>query len=413
MRHLTGNDVRGLFEDTPHLLFEVTEKCNFECSYCGYGKNYIQPAIRPLNANRKMRWETAKSILDTYFSIWKNPKYYNQHITISFYGGEPLLNYLLIERIVNYIIENKPESINIQYHITTNGFFLKKYFSFLKENNFKIDVSLDGDQIANAYRRFRNGKETFSIVKSNLDYIYNSFPEYFKNNLSFQSVINCNSPIIAVLSFFKSTYNTTTEIIEISKHNLCKGSNIPELFRDIKIDMENSFYKDPEVFKDLGIESPTKNKVRSSLKKVNPHNYETYLDFFKNNLSKNASRQKVSMTCFPFSGRMFVSTSGFIFPCEKADFEHALGQIVNNEIIIDYDRIANLYNTLYSSAEKLCSQCLNENDCGHCFLQDRELTEEGINRCPDFIKKTSSSIKENERYIINHIEDLYAIINEE
>lgn len=412
MKRLTGNDIKRFFEDAPHLLFEVTERCNFECAYCGYGKNYIQPDVRPLHANRIMQWETAQTILDRYFSIWESPKYYNRHMVISFYGGEPLSNFPLIEKIIDYVKDNKPNSIYIQYNITTNGYFLKKHLPFLIENNFLISVSLDGDQIANSYRRFKNGKETFSSVKSNIDYIYNSFPNYFKNNISFQSVINRNASIIDILSFFKETYNTTTEILQITRQNLCAGSNIPELFRSIKTDLESSFYGNPEKISELNLASPIKTELRSCLKKIIPYTYDTYLDFFQDYNADNNYRKDPNNTCLPFSGRLFVSSIGLLFPCEKTDFKHPLGQIVNKSIIIDYEEIAKLYNNLNTSTRKLCSQCLNENDCTHCFFQEGELSENGITRCSDFIKKTKSNVNEKKEFILEHLEDLKSIINE-
>ena len=412
MKYINENVVKELFEDTPQLIFEVTEGCNFACKYCGYGDNYIQSAIRPLHANRDMQWDTAQTVLDMYLSIWRKTEYHNRNIIISFYGGEPLLNFPLIKQIVNYVKDNKPEIINIHYQMTTNGYLVKKYLSFLVENDFKIDVSLDGDQIANSYRRFMNGKETFSIVKSNLDYIQNSFPEYFKNNLSFQSVLNKNSSIIDVLSFFKKEYNTTSEIIEMSKKNLCKGSLIPELFRNVKRDIESSFRENPKEFSELNLASPTENNVRTCIKRVIQYNYETYLDFFQMG-DAGSSPKRISMTCHPFTSRIFVSSTGYLFPCEKTSFKYPLGQIKDKKIDIDYNKISNLYNTLYSSAEVLCSQCLNERACTHCFLQEGELSAEGIIHCSDFIKKTDRSIKEQKQYIAEHIEELVTILNKE
>ena len=413
MKVLNGNDVKRLFEDTPQLLFEVTERCNFDCSYCGYGKNYTQPSLRPLHSNRNMQWETARTLLDSFMAIWKNPKYNQKNILIAFYGGEPLLNFPLIEQIVNYVNKYKPQTIIIQYYITTNGFFLKKHIRFLMENGFKVAVSLDGDQIANSYRRFRNGKETFPTVKNNLDDIYKTFPEYFRSNLSFQSVLNNKSRIIDVLDFFKTTYGSTTEIIRMSTRNICKGSHLFDYFRDTDSDLESSFYEHPERYGELGLTSPIKRKILSSIKRVVPYNYYTYLDFFQDENCQAVSKKNKSITCFPFSCRLFLSATGYLYPCEMTDFEHPLGQIINHNIVIDYEEIANLYNALYSSAERLCCNCLNENDCGHCFFKEDELSPKGIKGCSDYIKKTEERVREQMNYIINHSNDLGLIINKE
>jgi len=58
---------------------------------------------------------------------------------IRFTGGEPLMRRGL-ETLIKNVRKNFPE---IDLNITTNGFLLRKWVSFLKENDVKVNVSLD------------------------------------------------------------------------------------------------------------------------------------------------------------------------------------------------------------------------------------------------------------------------------
>ena len=185
---IKADAIHHLFEHTPQIVFEVTEKCNFDCAYCGYGENYKQPQLRPLHSNRFMKWETAKAVLDYYLDVWRRHDCATM-IRIGFYGGEPLLNYSLIKQIVNYLKDNKPYHISFGWFITTNGSLLKKYSSFLIENDFSIAVSIDGDAVANSLRIRHNGEPTYSVVMDNIDYLYHNYSDFFRKSISFQSVI--------------------------------------------------------------------------------------------------------------------------------------------------------------------------------------------------------------------------------
>lgn len=41
MGYLTGNDVKWNLCNTRQIIFEVTERCNLRCYYCGYGSLYL------------------------------------------------------------------------------------------------------------------------------------------------------------------------------------------------------------------------------------------------------------------------------------------------------------------------------------------------------------------------------------
>jgi uncharacterized protein len=80
-----------------------------------------------------MHWEVAQKAIDMFFlNISNNPTIFNHSLkTISLYGGEPLLNFHLIKRVVEYIqntygTELKQMGSNFQYSLVTNGTLITK-----------------------------------------------------------------------------------------------------------------------------------------------------------------------------------------------------------------------------------------------------------------------------------------------
>jgi uncharacterized protein len=133
------------------LTLNVTRKCNLKCDYCFEDSEY-----RKLGS---MSFDVAKKAIDTFFTSQINTPDW----VIIFTGGEPLLNYDLLRNVVEYI--NK-KGIQVEYKIKTNATLMDdEKMDFLIKNNFKIQISLDGNEKAHdTHRKFANGKGTFEIV---------------------------------------------------------------------------------------------------------------------------------------------------------------------------------------------------------------------------------------------------------
>lgn len=83
------------------VALTLTNSCNLTCEYCfaNQGKYDIP--------NLHMSYETAKKSIDLVIeSVKKNN---SDSIKVAFFGGEPLLAFDLIEKIVNYTNENIPQ----------------------------------------------------------------------------------------------------------------------------------------------------------------------------------------------------------------------------------------------------------------------------------------------------------------
>ena len=139
------------------LILSVTEKCNFRCKYCVYYDEKYTTDYALSNMN----FSIAKMAIDEFLS---NSKYSDKRC-ISFYGGEPLMNFDLIKKCVAYINSKKLLS-PIDYLITTNGLRINKNIAhFLYKNKFFVNISMDGTKnIHDRYRKLINGANTFDII---------------------------------------------------------------------------------------------------------------------------------------------------------------------------------------------------------------------------------------------------------
>ena len=145
-----------------HLYLELTYKCNFHCEYCftDFGGYY--------DKGNSMSFETAKNAID-FLLIGKSCD--NKDLLLTFFGGEPLLEFRLIKRIVEYGNEISAKSDKrIKYQIITNGSLLtKEVLEFLNKNRIFVQINIDGTRNFHDYlRHYKEGQPSYSIILKNL-----------------------------------------------------------------------------------------------------------------------------------------------------------------------------------------------------------------------------------------------------
>ncbi|ENN96254.1 radical SAM protein [Methanocaldococcus villosus KIN24-T80] len=127
------------------LILKVTDRCNLNCKYC-YSLN---------KNNEDMKFRIAKKAINYLLN-------FDDNIKIQFTGGEPLLNFKLIEKVVNYT-EDKG---NFRYAIQTNGTLLGNYVEEIKELGINVGVSIDGLEVNDELRPYKDGRcSTLDTIK--------------------------------------------------------------------------------------------------------------------------------------------------------------------------------------------------------------------------------------------------------
>lgn len=153
------------------LQLEVTERCNLRCNYCIYNPQYTGKRSHGL---KNMSPDTAFRAID-YLESHSNDK---DEVSITFYGGEPLLRFSLIKSCVEYA-RKKLANKKLSFSITTNGTLLTPDMAeYFHKENFGIVVSLDGPkEIHDAWRKDTRGVGSFNQTLSGLKKLYEAYGE--------------------------------------------------------------------------------------------------------------------------------------------------------------------------------------------------------------------------------------------
>lgn len=336
------------------------------------------------------------------------------NITISFYGGEPLLNIDFIKHIVEVTEEIKGKnSIDINYSMTTNATLIHKYLSYFVEKKFKILISLDGNEKNNAYRLFKNGsKNSFSKVIENIDLIQRKYPNYFKNNISFNTVLHQRNSIKEVYNFIYNRYQKIPSISELAPNNI--QSDKKNFFNSIyrsKRSSEEEYLKE-----DSKLSHITHNQQSAFIELMEFVKYYS-INFYMSNIKALLQNKETFLptnTCLPFSKKIYLTTKNKLLPCEKINHKYALGSIEENKVVIDPSQIASLYSNYYKNLQTICQQCYIYRFCGMCMFSIEELGNSNVDRlvCPNFhnIIDFKKKLKRIFSFIENNPDDLSDIL---
>ena len=144
-----ANAIKKQSKQLSIMYLNISTFCNLACKYCFIENNPITN-----NCFQKMNFTTAKIAVDKFINeIIKNKV---EEAQIIIYGGEPLTNFELLQKIIQYIRKFKND---LAVTIITNGTLLREEeILFLKENRIGIGISLDGPKRINDKNRiFRSG----------------------------------------------------------------------------------------------------------------------------------------------------------------------------------------------------------------------------------------------------------------
>lgn len=139
------------------LVLNVAQDCNMRCSYCfamagTYGKDA-----------RTMDRETAFRAVD--FLLEHSGE--SQEVTLTFFGGEPLLNFDVIQATVKYAREEARKIGKVvDFSLTTNGTLLSEdRVRFFSDQRIGVTVSMDGPpEVHDRNRRLMGGQGSYRAV---------------------------------------------------------------------------------------------------------------------------------------------------------------------------------------------------------------------------------------------------------
>jgi len=122
-----------------HVLLNVSTACQLRCKYCfAEGGHYGRP-----DSEAMMSWDVARAAID----MLDRRDAEGHSIAVGFFGGEPLMNWEMIEKSIRYAngIANEYVKTKVIFNMTTNGVGLtRERAKFLKEHDCSIMFSIDG-----------------------------------------------------------------------------------------------------------------------------------------------------------------------------------------------------------------------------------------------------------------------------
>lgn len=127
---------------TLHMVVP-TLRCNHKCQYC-------HAAVAPMSAkDMDMTQETAQKVVDTIFYT-NSPSF-----TIEFQGGEALVNYPIVQFIVEYATAKaKIFKKDVKFVVVSNlTLMTEEKLKWLLDHGVDICTSLDGDEITHNHNR--------------------------------------------------------------------------------------------------------------------------------------------------------------------------------------------------------------------------------------------------------------------
>jgi uncharacterized protein len=362
---MTPDLIEKSLANTLQLVFEVTEECNLNCEYCAY--HDIYKGKFDARKGTKLDFQLGINLLKFLFKLWESNKNlsYNKKVYISFYGGEPLLNMGFIKKIVKFINISSVQNISFKYSMTTNALLLKKNISFLVDNDFSILISLDGNRDNNRYRVYKNKKEAFDQIIDNVDYVYQNYLQYFKENVNFNAVLHNHNSVNDIFNFIYKKYNKQPKISELntSNINISKTNDFVQKYQNMSDSLNQS--EDYRFIRDkLFVESPDIKSLADFIHTFTKNVYSSYTDFFEHLTDKPSLP---TGTCIPFSRKIFLTAQGKLLPCETIPHNFSMGYVDKKEVILDYGNISKTVNHHYNKISRLCNLCQNFIRCKQCI----------------------------------------------
>ncbi len=139
------------------LCLHIAHDCNLACRYCFAEEGEYQ------GRRALMSYEVGKQALDFLIQNSGNRK----NLEVDFFGGEPLMNFDVVKRLVVYGREQeKLHNKKFRFTLTTNGILLNdEIMEFANQEMSNVVLSIDGrKEINDRMRPSRNGKGSYDVI---------------------------------------------------------------------------------------------------------------------------------------------------------------------------------------------------------------------------------------------------------
>lgn len=341
------------------MTLEVTQQCNFRCKYCIYGHDHLN--FRDFQS-KEMTWNIAKKAIEY------ARDHSTDHIVISFYGGEPLLKFELIQQAVCYarkIIKDK----ELSFSMTSNMMLMneEKADFIAKTPRFSVTASIDGpEHIHDKNRVDRNGNGTFSKSIAGLKTLVDSIKKCNKKLIDHVSI-----SMVLAQPFLNTKYDDIQSFFDnldwLPKNieKMVTYADYPNNYV-IKQPREEREYVDEWIIE----QNDTNNFYGGTLNSV------LYPIHARNISEEPQEFMKMNGCCIPGSRKLYVTSEGQFKICERIGESPAIGNVEDG---VDFKILFDCYfDDFQKKGKSDCANCWASTLCNVCYA--RYYDENGFNR---------------------------------
>ncbi len=372
IKHPSTDLIEGYLNRKINMMtLQVTQNCNLRCSYCVYSDFYNSG--QRTHTGKRMAIETALKAVD----FLAEHSLDSEFVSITFYGGEPLLEMNLVKKVVEYA-EKVFKGKELRFSVTTNATKLdEEIVEYLVKKDFVLMISLDGPkEIHNTNRRFAaDGKGSYDIIVSNLRKIKEKFPDYFRK-ISISMVIDPQNDFDEI----NSVFDKESVFSELNVH----ATVIDDIYSLEKVSYSEEYIAKREYHSFLAYLAELD---RINIGEISPIAYEEISDM-KSKSKMKGKVKKLSYTdapggpCIPGQTRLFVDVDGNLFPCERVSESSPAMIIGNLKEGFFYENARKILNIGALTADECkncwafrrCNLCARNADDGSKLSREKKLT---------------------------------------
>lgn len=381
------------------ITLEITEKCNLRCKYCIYTDE--NEAHRNFDTH-DMSWDIAKKAIDY------GMEHSGKRLAVTFYGGEPLLQFDLIKKCVEYTKKTAGDK-HISHSMTTNMTLMTKeiadYLSSVER--FSVVCSLDGpEEIHDENRLTVDGHGSFKKAIRGLKYLVDAYGDKAATHLSLSMVMTLpatEEKLRKIQNFFDSLDWLPKKIVKNISYVSSSSHRMERLTKTSReqISMKKSGYVNP-IADWTQDKSVFGDEIRSDQIFTNSFMQSAYLRIHKRMIVDDpVGCYNLSGCCVPASRRLYITATGKFSLCEKIGNAPYIGDVDRG---VDLESIKKNYIDDYvNESKKLCSNCWAVRFCGNCYVD----CYDGEGFKPEFKQdRCGSAIYGTEKALISYHEML-------
>jgi len=345
------------FEVGSIYLF-IAQECNMRCVYCyGEGGSYGEGGM--------MSDETAFKAVDWLLDNSKSA----EQVKIFFFGGEPLLNFPLMKRVVAYSKEKAGElGKKVTFGITTNATLITdEVISFMSEEKMDPLISFDGPpEIQNRQRPFKDGGGSYDTAYANILKMREAFPRLKAR----ATIYGDADPFEIMEGIGKAGFSKC--ILSKASRVILSGPNGQTVTDEMDEKTTGRMIAIMKEEGDSAVRAVKGRRVGENLGAETPENLRLLQTSVTDIIKILISRRKRYFGCGAGKGIAAISVSGDVYPCHRfvGQEDAIMGNIESYkpEGINDYYRavVQNLPDCRACWARYLCG--------GGCFYENKART---------------------------------------